>query len=187
MRYPNLALCGKAQSGKDTVAAHLVAAHGYTRLAFADPLKEMALSVDPLIPTGHGIHVRLARLIADVGWDYAKTHYPEVRRLLQHVGQTVRHYDTFFWIGLLLERAAQISGPVVVTDVRYRNEHRELRQAGFVPVRITRPGSGLDGSAGSHDSETNLDHLTFTDGIVNDGSLDLLHARVNVLVGAWSM
>ncbi|NED29195.1 hypothetical protein G3I37_30615, partial [Streptomyces anulatus] len=64
---PNTALIGKARSGKDSVGAHLVRRYAYTRLAFADPLKEMALAVDPLIPLSHGVHGRLSLLVQGVG------------------------------------------------------------------------------------------------------------------------
>jgi hypothetical protein len=182
----NIALCGKARSGKDTVAAHLVAHHGYTRLAFADPLKDMALSVDPLIPTewngGGYAHVRLSTLVQSLGWDYAKGKYPEVRRVLQHMGQTVRERDRSFWIRALLRSAVMIDGPIVVTDVRYPNEYSAMQRAGLIPVRVSRPGAGLSGAAGAHASETALDDLTFTEGILNDGSLDLLYARTDALV-----
>lgn len=180
MRYPNIALSGKAQSGKDTAAAHLVEVHGYTRLALADPLKEMALEINPYIPTGYGVLARLARLVADVGWDYAKTTYPEVRRLLQHTGQTVREYDPEFWLRALYRQAEHVAGPIVVTDVRYRNELASLSRAGFTAVRIMRPGIvGM-----THASETELDGLTFTAGVSNDGTVERLHAKIDGLLAA---
>jgi len=40
-----IAITGKARSGKDTLAEHLVASHEYTRIAFADPLKSAAQSI----------------------------------------------------------------------------------------------------------------------------------------------
>lgn len=179
LRHPNIALSGKARSGKDTVAAYLADTYGYTRLALADPLKEMALSVDPLIPTGYGVHVRLTKLIADAGWDYAKDHYPEVRRTLQQMGQTVRALDSDFWIRVLLGKAADVSGPIVVTDVRYPNELASLQRAGFAPVRITRPG--LE-PVRDHESETALDMTTFTDRIVNDCDIPCLHMCTDLLL-----
>jgi hypothetical protein len=186
LRYPNIALCGKARSGKDTVAGHLVQRYGYTRLAFADPLKEMALSVDPLIPTerypARLIHVRLARLVGDAGWEYAKDRYPEVRRLLQQMGQTVRGYDSHFWIRALLAKASAIDTPIVVTDVRYPNEHASLMRAGFDVVRVMRPGAGLADGNEQHDSETALDDFTATAGIMNAGALDELGGHVDDLV-----
>jgi hypothetical protein len=156
--------------------------YGYTRLAFADPLKEMALSIDPYIHTGYGLFVRLARLVSDAGWEYAKDHYPEVRQVLQRSGQTVRAMGADYWIRALLAKASAIDTPIVVTDVRYPNEHTAMMSAGFDVVRVMRPGAGLDGSAGGHDSETALDDFTATAGIMNAGTLDELGGYVDDLV-----
>ena len=46
-----LGLVGRKQSGKDTFAQRLVEEHGYTRLAFADPLKAVALAANPIVHT----------------------------------------------------------------------------------------------------------------------------------------
>src|SRR5262249_27426233 len=149
---------GKARSGKDTTAARLGARYGFQRVAFADPLKRMALDLDPYIPTGYGVTVRLSRLIADVGWEYAKDAYPEVRRILQSTGQTVRALDHEFWVRHAMEKvhAAEWRGlPVVVTDVRYENEAFALRSAGFMLLRLIRPDART-GAAARHASETEL-------------------------------
>jgi hypothetical protein len=179
----NIALIGKARSGKDTAAAHLVRAHAYTRLAFADPLKEMALSLNPYIPTGYGVTVRLSALIADVGWEYAKDKYPEVRRVLQSTGQTVREYDDDFWAGIMrrkLNTAEAWNLPVVVTDVRYPNEADMLRARGFRLVRIVRPDrlSPMTGAAASHASETALNDYAADVTVYNTAKVDDLHRRI---------
>lgn len=44
-----LGLTGHPHSGADTAAAHLVAAHGHTRLGLSDPVREILLAVDPLV------------------------------------------------------------------------------------------------------------------------------------------
>lgn len=186
----NIALLGKARSGKDSAAAHLVREHSYTRLAFADPLKEMALSVDPLIPMNHlESHSRLSDCVAAVGWEDAKDKWPEVRRLLQHMGQTVREIDEDFWLRELLRKvagAAKLNMPVVVTDVRYRNEAESLRRAGFRLVRITRPGGTAmtmgEMRAALHDSETELDSFAADAVIVNGAGLDTLQAMISAQV-----
>jgi hypothetical protein len=41
---------GKLRSGKDTVADHLVSAHGFTKLGTSSPLLRAALVLDPVIP-----------------------------------------------------------------------------------------------------------------------------------------
>jgi hypothetical protein len=177
----DIALIGRARSGKDTVAARLVDS-GYTRVAFADPLKRALLDVNPYVPTGPGITVRLESLIADVGWDYAKDHYPEVRRLLQHTGQTVRELDPWFWVRAAMHSIGRIWSPVVVSDVRYPNEAEALRDAGFRIVRIVRPDAGpLPGDASAHDSETALDDYRADALIHNGGSLAELHLRADAL------
>jgi hypothetical protein len=183
----NIGLIGKARSGKDTAALHLVATRAYTRLAFADPLKEMAIQLDPLVPTGidsHGrIHTRLSALIRDVGWEYAKDHYQEVRRILQTTGQTVREYDDAFWITSMrrkLNAAESWNLPVVVTDVRYPNEAEMLRSRGFRLVRIVRP-QPLSGYGNTHESETALDDYVTDVTINNVGSVADLHASIAAL------
>lgn len=185
--FRNIGLLGKAQSGKDTTAQRLADRWGFRRVAFADPLKSQALRIDPLIPTHPDVRpVRLSRLVADVGWDYAKTRYPEVRRILQHVGQSVRDIDPGFWVRAALNAVdANEAGnlPTVVTDVRYENEARALREYGFTLVRVTRP-SAVDatvGAAARHPSETELDNWATAFTLNNFGSVHDLYAQVDGL------
>jgi hypothetical protein len=177
----NIGIIGKARSGKDTAALALVVEHHYTRLAFADPLKELALAIDPLIPTSIDsrgrIHTRLSALIRDVGWEYAKDHYQEVRRLLQRTGGGVREIDETFWLAATrrkLNAAEAWNLPVVVTDVRYPNEANMLRSRGFRLIRITRPGVADD----QHDSETALDTYPADLTIENTGTVDDLRQAI---------
>ncbi|MFF8942850.1 hypothetical protein ACF1A5_11375 [Streptomyces sp. NPDC014864] len=175
----NLALIGKAQSGKDTAAQWLVENRAYTRMAFADPLKEMTLSMDPYVPTGYGVTVRLSRLLADVGWDYAKTTYPEVRRILQHTGQAVRELDEDFWTRALARKLERAVGPVVVSDVRYWNEAAMLRSHGFTLVRIVRPERPTTPAAAAlHRSENDLNGYSEDVVVYNTGSVETLHQRI---------
>jgi hypothetical protein len=177
----DIALIGRARSGKDTVAARLVA-QGYTRVAFADPLKAALLNMNPYVPTGYGVTVRLQSLVADAGWDYAKDNYPEVRRLLQHTGQTVREIDPRFWVRAAMSTINVTWSPIVVSDVRYPNEADTLREHGFRIVRIVRPDAGpLPGGASAHDSETALDDYPVDALVWNGGSLAELHLRADAL------
>jgi hypothetical protein len=177
----DIALIGRARSGKDTVAARLVAS-GYTRVAFADPLKRALLDMNPYVPTGYGVTVRLQALIADVGWDRAKEDYREVRRLLQHTGQTVRAMDPDFWVRAAMKTINVTWSPVVVSDVRYPNEADALRAHGFRLVRIVRPGTEpLPAGASAHASETALDDYVPDALIWNGGSLAELHSRADAL------
>lgn len=182
----NIALIGKARSGKDTAAAFLVRERAYTRVAFADPLKEMALSIDPLVPThlygDRRVHVRLSALVRDAGWEYAKDHYPEVRRILQSIGQTQREFDADYWVNVAARKIAGAEAwnmPVVVTDVRYLNEAVMLRARGFKMIRIMRPyAAGRSGPAEQHASENELNDYPTDAVIYNDGDLDQLRNAI---------
>ncbi|WP_333731754.1 deoxynucleotide monophosphate kinase family protein [Streptomyces sp. IBSBF 3010] len=182
MTYRNVAFIGKAQSGKDTAGKRLVDNWAFTRLAFADPLKRMALQINPYVPTGYGVTVRLETLIADVGWEYAKDRYPEVRRILQHTGQTVREQDEDFWVRVLMQKVRAADGwnmPVVVTDCRYENEALTLRAHGFILVRIKRPDLV---STDRHDSENALNDFPADETLINGGSVFDLHTLTDALV-----
>lgn len=186
MSYQNIAFIGKARSGKDTAGARLVQHYAFTRLAFADPLKRMALQVDPLIPMKHlDSHARLSACVAAAGWEDAKDRWPEIRRVLQYMGQTVRELDPDFWVRMLMDKAKAAEGwnmPVVVTDCRYRNEAETLRAAGFRLVRIKRHTGRTVSMTAQHPSETELDGYPCDDTIINAGSVFDLNTAVDALV-----
>ncbi|QPB09708.1 dNMP kinase [Streptomyces phage Shaeky] len=174
----DVALIGRARSGKDSVGARLVSRYGYKRLAFADPLKDMVLEINPWVPTTPGVVVRLHRLIQDVGWDYAKETYPEVRRILQHTGQSVRRQDPNYWVRVMRDTIDHTTGRLVITDVRYPNEADFLAGYGFRLVRINRPALG-DPDPNAHISETALDDYPVPVTILNNGTLEDLHAHAD--------
>ncbi|MGW0929568.1 deoxynucleotide monophosphate kinase family protein [Streptomyces sp. NPDC002644] len=179
---PNdVALLGKARAGKDTIAKRLVEEHGYTRLAFADPLKDLALNVNPVISTTYNVHVRLADYVADVGWELAKEWNPEVRRLLQRLGQGVRSLTRDFWVSVLTEKLRRIDGPVVVTDVRYPNEAIAMRNLGFSLVRVQRWEALTDPLADAHESEILMDDWPTDATIRNTGTLAELYEEADAL------
>ncbi|MEW2034911.1 hypothetical protein AB0901_30970 [Streptomyces roseifaciens] len=163
MTYRHVALIGRARAGKDSVGARLVARHDFVRVAFADPLRYAALDLDPMVgaePTPLGaLPIRLSDAVRRHGWDEAKG-LPEVRRTLQRLGEAMRVHDRDIWLRLALAKvdtADQWGIPVVITDVRHRNEADELRARGFLLVRVERPHvDDLDDQAARHISETAL-------------------------------
>lgn len=176
MNLTKIGLIGHAGCGKDTVAAHLMR-RGYTRVAFADAVRNVMLSVNPLVSRDG---LRLRDVVEAHGWDRAKREIPEVRVLLQGLGAGVRdELGETTWLDHALHQLDALHGPVVVTDVRYPNEGLALRNRGFTLVWVQRPGVG---PANGHPSETDipveLAHAT----LLNDGSIQELHARVDALV-----
>ncbi|MFB8107291.1 hypothetical protein ACFC3O_31550 [Streptomyces sp. NPDC056007] len=188
MGHPNIALIGRARSGKDTIAARLTSHYVYTRIAFADPLKELALSIDPIVayePSGYGpLPTRLSAVVQRYGWESAKDRFPEVRRTLQRTGQAVRDQEAGHWLSLALDKVTVADAwnlPVVVTDCRYPNEAEALKARGFRLVRVLRPG--IERAAPQHESETALDGYPADVTLANTGTVEDLNARTDALIG----
>lgn len=181
---PLVGLIGRAGAGKDTFAARLVSDHGYTRLAFADALKDVLADTNPII--SHDLiadePIYLADVLDALGWDKAKQ-LPTVRNLLQRLGVAVRdHVHDEAWIGALANKAWHLRTPVVVTDVRFPNEADWIIREGGILVRITRP----DLPTMTHISETALDNYPVTLTFANDGSIHALHRVADHLASAVS-
>lgn len=183
-----LGLAGFKRTGKDTVAARLVERHGFTRFAFADPLKEAALALDPIVEFSIGVaapgvyrsvsQIRLSEIVNDHGWEKAKA-FPEVRRTLQRFGVGIREIDSEFWVRALVG-AVEASGAerVVITDVRFPNEVTAVRvQLGGEVTLVTRPGTSSDG----HVSESLPDTLVPDSVIANDSDIATLYREVDSL------
>lgn len=197
---PLVGLIGKKRVGKDTFAAVLVEEFGFARVAFADPLKEMALTIDPIIDdlstTSVWNPVRLAPMVDADGWERVKDTYPEARRFLQRLGDGVRQFDPELWVqtGMLdvadLRRAGTDNDfygpamPVVITDVRYPNEADAIREAGGTLVRIVRPEVD-DGDA--HASETALDGYAADLQAFNHSTVQNLQDQARVIAGIVSL
>ena len=171
MSHAIIGLAGRKRTGKDTFAAVLCDEYGFTRVAFADALKEAALALDPIIsPNGPGRVGRLGFYVDMLGWEVAKEH-SEVRRTLQRYGVGIRDIDPRFWIRAA-ERAIQAAdGPVVITDVRFQNEADAVEDMGGFVIRLTRPGLDM---SDSHASEAGVDALDVGIDIANDSDVEAL-------------
>lgn len=167
-----IGLIGYAGTGKDWLAQQLIAAGDdppFTRVSFADKVRELALRVDPILAYGdseiEGGPIRLSDHVQAVGWEEAKKD-PEVRRLLQEIGTGVRDLvgeDVWVNAADVIDRAHE--GPVVVTDVRFPNEARLIERLGGVLVRVIRPGVG---PVNGHRSERALDGWAVDLTVLND-------------------
>lgn len=180
-RHRIIGLSGYARSGKDTVAAHLERNWGYERRAFADALKDIACALDPLVELADGGTSRLAGLVERVGWEAAKRH-PDVRRLLQRLGQSVRDRcgeDT--WLDVVMtDISARPRAHYAISDVRYVNEAEAIRDAGGALWRIERPGVR---PVNSHLSESSLDDWPFDVVLDNDSDVKALYEKVDRMLG----
>lgn len=187
-----LGLSGYARSGKDTAASVLVDEFGFTRIAFADKLREVLLAINPKvaeeiveddifseeredpIKTVKSVYTaRVSDVIEYHGWDgYKETVYnDEIRGLLQRLGTEAGRniLGPNIWVDTAL-RSLEPDGKYVVTDMRFPNEFAAVKERGGTTWRINRQGIGPavapDGTV--HPSETSLDDHQFDRVIAND-------------------
>ena len=169
-----IGLSGYAQSGKDSTAELLCLNYGYRRIAFADPMREALLRLNPKLDS----ITHIAHRVEDYGWDVTKRD-PEVRRLLQTLGTDVgrKMFGDDFWINIALS-GLKSEDKVVVSDVRFPNEAQAIKNLGGTVWRINRHNhSAVNG----HPSEHAMDNYMFNHVIYNDGTLDDLSDEVFML------
>lgn len=160
-----IGLTGKSGSGKDTAAAYLVRELSFTRVAFADKLKEAAREIFGF--SWQQLHGAKRDEVDDY-WEMKPS------TVLQLLGtECVR--DGFantpvgedIWIkAALRDRLRGID--YVFTDVRYPNEALALTNIGGRILRITRPEHAS--TRAPHASETAMDSYP-CDTIENIGSV----------------
>lgn len=186
-----IALTGLKQSGKDTVASYLVEEHGFTRVAFADPVREHIYTLNPILHITYDLRtgvqgpIRLAKFVDLNGWEKAKEH-PEVRRLLQiYATEVIRdQVDPDMWLNLGLGKIRKINGPVVVTDMRFKNELQAL--VSRLHARTARVNRKAATHADAHRSEHELAGVKLDYDIDNNGTIADLENRVDIMLGRFT-
>jgi hypothetical protein len=130
-----IALFGAPGAGKDTVANHLVESHGFTRVAFADKVRELAYEVVGPIDRS---------TIDVIGWDTLKRRDDFFRELLERVGDGTRKViSPDIWISLVEDRIMQLlrdGKDVVISDMRKANEFEMVLHHVGTAWLIHRPG-----------------------------------------------
>lgn len=180
IRPPLVGLSGFARAGKDTLGQILVEDHGYVRASFADPLREFALALDPLVYVGLPDSIRLTDVVAMRGWESAKE-IPEVRRLLQRLGTEAGRgvLGDDIWVNAAMQKLDE-NVDYVFTDTRFPNEGDSIKAMGGEVWRINRPGQQ---AINGHSSEMAMVGYDFDRVIENDGTIQELRDRVLGLNG----
>lgn len=168
------------QSGKTSVAAYLER-HGYVRVSFAEPLKDMAIvflrhSGLSKSEAKNAVYSNKTAIVPELGLT--------VRQLLQTLGtewgRECLHPNvwTTIWLRRALETLAA-GHKVVCDDVRRENEAAAIRSLEGHLWRITRPG--IERTT-SHASEGALDNYSgFDVHLANSGTLQDLYAHIDAL------
>ena len=137
-------LIGYPRVGKDELGAALVKHHGFTRVAFGDPIKQLLIKSDPAYQGS--LAVLEEHKAMGVDNDPLMT-----RQKLQGLGQSIRDIDSDFWIKAALSFGnIPEEGPIVFTDIRYPNEYEFVLDSPDMPgarsdariIGLHRPGHG---------------------------------------------
>ncbi len=183
-----IGICGKKRSGKDTVADILVKEYGFSKYAFADPIKEICKTAffwDDERMNG------LDKEVYDPQWGLSP------REAMQRIGTELFQVE----LGEYLPNFKEINGRslwvrrfkywyenindnqnVVVSDVRFLHEHQILKSLDFVFLKIERPSTISD----SHASESAIDSLSYDHLIKNNQGLGDLAIKTHQLVNILS-
>jgi hypothetical protein len=170
-------LSGKAGSGKDAAAALLVEEMNFTRLAFADMLKEQVSQA-----TGIPLEIFHSEMKdRPVDHPSAKTY----RGLLIEYAAKIRAVDPDIYSRQLVDQLDPFSGRYVISDWRYKSEEAYIRANSdmeVIKVCIKR-----EGVVPSDDpSERDLDDMTFDVMIDNNGCIsdlrDELHHKIRPFI-----
>ena len=206
-----IGVCGFIGSGKDTVADYLVNFHEFRRESFANTLKDAAAAVfgwDRTMLEGRTKQAREWREQVDPWWA-ERLGMPKLtpRWILQYWGTEVcrKGFHDDIWIASLENKLRSSQDDVVISDCRFPNEIKSIRDQGGIIVWVKRgelPKWYTDAvnfnegernmsfatsrarleKLGIHASETAWVGTRFDFEIDNNGSLEDLYNQVKDLV-----
>jgi len=157
MQGVRIAFSGKMQVGKTTSANYLVKKYGFVKLSFAGKLKEIAHDLFPE--------------------QFEKGEKPH--KLLQDLGIKMREIDEDVWARYVIRKVDSLpkESNVAIDDLRFLNEYKAVKNAGFFVVRIMRdvPPSPLS----NHQSETEVERMPFDWVIYNIRSFERLYKALD--------
>jgi hypothetical protein len=174
-----IGLTGYAQSGKDTLANLLVENYGYTRVAFADKIRDFLYEMNPMVDTVAFEPIFLKERVDRDGWEVAKQN-PHIRRALQNAGVAARKtFGEGFWVHEAMKSMLEDPRPdmnYVITDVRFLNEADMIRANKGQMWRVKR--NGVE-AVNAHISESQLDGYPVDQIFTNNGSIEDLKELLN--------
>jgi len=138
-----IGICGFIGSGKDTAADFLVNLHNFKRESFASTLKDAVANIfgwDRDMLEGRTQASRNWREQKDEWWSNRLGMDVTPRFILQQWGTNVlrQHFHDDIWIASLENKLRTAQDNIVITDCRFPNEIKGLREQGAKIVWIQR-------------------------------------------------
>jgi len=171
-----IAICGKKRSGKDVLANYIAHKYGYTKLAFADPLKNIVKVIFDFNDIQVGIDEincdGTEKDTIDERWGVSP------RQALQFFGteifqnniqQLIPNINKDFFANTLIKKIKE-NHTYVISDIRFLHEYEKLKTLDLTIIRIIRPNdfSYTD----NHVSDQEFKKIPFDIEIVNDSTIE---------------
>jgi len=203
---------GLIGSGKDTIANYLTTFHGFKKESFANSLKDAVAHVfgwDREMLEGTTKSSREWREQVDPWWA-ERLDMPNLtpRWILQYWGTEVcrKGFHDDIWIASLEHKLLKSTDNVVISDCRFANEVKAIKNAGGITIRVMRGSEpewydaaiqynkGPNGNSlwalskakleklKIHASEYSSVGLTYDYYLENNGSIDDLYKQVESII-----
>jgi hypothetical protein len=201
-----IGVCGFIGSGKDTIADYLTNFHGFRRESFANSLKDAVAQVfgwDRTMLEGRTTQARAWREQVDPWWaQRLNMPYLTPRWVLQYWGTEVcrKAFHDDIWIASLENKLRNSKDDIVISDCRFPNEIKSIKQAGGKVIRVVRgpepewyevakyANLGTEmfkeklSSYGVHASETAWVGTDFDHVLDNNETIDDLYSQVKEII-----
>jgi hypothetical protein len=199
-----IGVCGFIGSGKDTIADYLVNIHQFRRESFANTLKDACSAVfgwDRTMLEGRTKQAREWREQVDEWWSKRLGMAITPRWILQQWGTEVcrRGFHDDIWIASLENKLRNSSDDVVISDCRFPNEIKAIRNQGGIVLRVVRGSEpewydlAVESNRGQfdhmktaypdvHASETAWVGTEFDAVLDNNATMDQLYQQINDLL-----
>src|SRR5690606_19308319 len=177
---PIIGITGKASSGKDTLALHLQQKYGYTRRAFADPIKELLNERFGWEMSQWSDREWKERPNPIYGSRWRSAEFSP-RSWAQWLGTEVGR-NTFgqdCWVRAMENWCrANMAGEdrLVIPDVRFNNEAEWILARGGRIIRVTRPNAP---EVAPHASEQGVNDTYINFFLVNNASIEHMYNAID--------
>ena len=178
-KYKVIGITGQKFSGKDTLGDYFVNELGYTRIAFADALKE---AVKCIFDFDDEQLYGSKKEIPDDYWNFS------ARQALQFVGTDLfrnqistlsPHIEKNIWVHVvkrkILNRIEKDPhAKFVITDARFPNEIDMVKELGGIVIKLRRNNNNTD----THESEALIESLYCDYDISNNDTKENLYMTI---------
>jgi hypothetical protein len=169
-----IGLVGQAQAGKTTLGDYLKDKYGFTKFAFADPLKQMLINADLITYEEAYINKTIRS-----------------RELLQKIGTGIfrNQIDKDFWVKeaektlkksmiLMVEKEN-----VVIDDIRFPDESELIKKYNGIIVKVVRENHSDNITNSDHESEKYVDIIPYKYLITaKSGEIGLLQFQMDIVM-----